>query len=173
MLSGLHLDCLIQTVPLGLSHLSDRLTPFIRFTVSPSPDWATPLTKELLEKPLTTTPPESSVQRTVLTLLAVLLLVVLTFFGINLLRQSDPYVKDVLSQAGDVQRGQVMFQMNCAGCHGFDASGLVGPNLHRVASRKSRIGLIHQVTSGATPPMPQFQPSPQEMADLLEYLESL
>lgn len=137
------------------------------------PDWATPLTKELLEKPLTTTPPESPVQRTVVTLLAVLLLVVLAFLGVHLLRETDPYVKDVLAQAGDVQRGEVMFQMNCAGCHGFDASGLVGPNLHRVASRKSRIGLIHQVTSGSTPPMPQFQPSPQEMADLLEYLESL
>jgi hypothetical protein len=33
--------------------------------------------------------------------------------------------------------------------------------------------LIHQVTSGETPPMPQFQPSAQEMADLLKYLESL
>ncbi len=36
-----------------------------------------------------------------------------------------------------------------------------------------RIGLIHQVTSGATPPMPKFQASPQEMADLLSYLEKL
>jgi mono/diheme cytochrome c family protein len=131
------------------------------------------LTKELLEKPLTATSPEPTVQRTVITLLAVLLLVVLAFVGIHHFRHADPYVRDVLSHAGDAQRGEVMFQMNCASCHGFDASGWVGPNLHRVASRKSRIGLIHQVTSGSTPPMPQFQPSPQEMADLLEYLESL
>lgn len=90
-----------------------------------------------------------------------------------LLRQPDPYVQEVLTRPGDAGQGQVIFQLNCAGCHGFDASGLVGPNLHHVASRKTRTGLIHQVTSGETPPMPQFQPSPQEMADLLEYLESL
>ncbi|NER30629.1 MAG: cytochrome c, partial [Symploca sp. SIO1C4] len=39
--------------------------------------------------------------------------------------------------------------------------------------RKSKISLIHQVTDGKTPPMPKFQPSPQEMADLLSYLEEL
>lgn len=112
-------------------------------------------------------------QRTVVALVAVLVLVVLAFVGIHQSRHADPYIQDVLSQAGDAKQGEVMFQMNCAGCHGFDASGWVGPNLHKVASRKSRIGLIHQVTSGSTPPMPQFQPSPQEMADLLKYLESL
>jgi len=35
------------------------------------------------------------------------------------------------------------------------------------------LDLIRQVTSGQTPPMPQFQPSPQEMADLLKYLEQM
>ncbi|MCY7276760.1 MAG: cytochrome c, partial [Phormidesmis sp. CAN_BIN44] len=37
----------------------------------------------------------------------------------------------------------------------------------------SRTRLIDQVISGKTPPMPQFQPSPQEMADVLSYLKSL
>ncbi|RDH51814.1 cytochrome C, partial [Mastigocladus laminosus WC112] len=32
---------------------------------------------------------------------------------------------------------------------------------------------IHQVISGDTPPMPKFQPSAKEMADLLSYLETL
>ncbi len=89
------------------------------------------------------------------------------------LRQADPYLQDVLAMPGDAHQGQVIFQLNCAGCHGIDATGLVGPNLHRVSSRKSRVGLINQVTSGKTPPMPQFQPNPKEMADLLKYLESL
>lgn len=87
--------------------------------------------------------------------------------------RTDPYLQDVLSVQGDAHQGQVIFQLNCAGCHGVDASGLVGPSLRHVASRKSRVGLINQVTSGRTPPMPQFQPNPQEMADLLGYLESL
>ncbi|MBW4466939.1 MAG: c-type cytochrome [Pegethrix bostrychoides GSE-TBD4-15B] len=89
------------------------------------------------------------------------------------LKRTDPYFQDVLAIQGDAHQGQVIFQLNCAGCHGVDATGLVGPSLQHVASRKSRVGLISQVTSGKTPPMPQFQPSPQEMADLLEYLESL
>jgi hypothetical protein len=42
-----------------------------------------------------------------------------------------------------------------------------------VSTRKSKASLIKQVVSGETPPMPQFQPGPQEMADLLKYLETL
>lgn len=86
---------------------------------------------------------------------------------------SDPYVQQVLSLDGDPVRGHAIFQMNCSSCHGLYANGLVGPSLQDVADHKSRVSLIHQVTSGQTPPMPQFQPSPQEMADLLKYLESL
>ncbi|MEG3839785.1 cytochrome c [Microcoleus sp. herbarium14] len=63
--------------------------------------------------------------------------------------------------------------MNCAGCHISAPESQVGPNLHRVSDRKSEFDLIRQVTSGRTPPMPQFQPSPQEMADLLKYLEQI
>jgi mono/diheme cytochrome c family protein len=85
----------------------------------------------------------------------------------------DPYIQKVLSLSGNTTQGNAIFQMNCSGCHGFEANGKVGPNLHAVASRKSRQALIEQVISGKTPPMPQFQPSPQEMADLLSYLESL
>jgi mono/diheme cytochrome c family protein len=85
----------------------------------------------------------------------------------------DPYVQSVLVRFGNASQGQDIFQMNCAVCHGIGGVGNVGPSLKAVASRKSRTGLIAQVTSGKTPPMPQFQPSPQEMADLLSYLESL
>ncbi|HEY9884533.1 MAG TPA: c-type cytochrome, partial [Thermosynechococcaceae cyanobacterium] len=60
-----------------------------------------------------------------------------------------------------------------AGCHGTEAAGRVGPSLREISNRKSKVSMIHQVISGQTPPMPQFQPSPQEMADLLSYLESL
>lgn len=86
---------------------------------------------------------------------------------------TDPYVQNVLSLNGDAVRGHAIFQMNCSGCHGLYADGQVGPSLHHVSDHRSRISLIHQVTSGSTPPMPQFQPSEQDMADLLKYLESL
>lgn len=106
-------------------------------------------------------------------ILAVLLVVALILMAFHQLRRSDPYVQSVLSLTGDVAQGQVIFQQNCSVCHGLYGDGMVGPSLHHVASRRSRISLIHQVTSGKTPPMPQFQPSPQEMADLLKYLEKL
>jgi mono/diheme cytochrome c family protein len=116
---------------------------------------------------------DTSTQRAiwiVLTLLAAVVVIVLMSYH---LRRADPYVHDVLALQGNPEQGQVIFQLNCAGCHGVAADGRVGPSLHHVASRKSRVGLITQVTSGKTPPMPQFQPTSQEMADLLEYLQSL
>ena len=105
--------------------------------------------------------------------LAVLLVIGASLLGFHLIRASDPYIHSVLSLNGDLGRGHAMFQINCAGCHGLQADGQVGPSLQHVSQRKSKIGLIHQVTSGETPPMPKFQPSPQEMADLLSYLEEL
>jgi mono/diheme cytochrome c family protein len=74
---------------------------------------------------------------------------------------------------GSAENGGRLFLLNCAGCHGIAAQGLVGPNLHGVAQRKSERQLIQQVVSGRTPPMPRFQPEPQAMADLLAYLQSL
>jgi mono/diheme cytochrome c family protein len=106
-------------------------------------------------------------------MVACIVLAMLISLGIYRLRPADPYVQTVLSLTGDRVQGNAIFQMNCAGCHGSLADGRVGPSLLDVSSRKSRISLIHQVTSGQTPPMPQFQPSPQEMADLLSYLQSL
>lgn len=116
---------------------------------------------------------ETLTQRTVWLIVTVLAVVLLVVFAVDRLRYADPYVKSVLSLEGDAAQGQVIFEMNCAVCHGIGGDGRVGPSLHHVASRKSRLGLIHQVTSGETPPMPQFQPTAQEMADLLRYLESL
>ncbi len=114
------------------------------------------------------------IQQLTVIALAILLVIVLAIFGVNMLQTpSDPYIKGVLSLTGDPIQGHAIFQMNCAGCHGWQADGSVGPSLQGVSKRKSRYGLIHQVISGDTPPMPQFQPSVQEMADLLRYLETL
>lgn len=128
-------------------------------------------TVNLLDKKLFK--PEALIQQIALLFMATLLAILLTIFSIHLIRVSDPYVKSVLSLPGNVVQGHAIFQMNCAGCHGWLADGRVGPSLQSVSKRKSRFGLIHQVTSGETPPMPQFRPSPQEMADLLSYLETL
>jgi len=113
------------------------------------------------------------IQQLVLLAVAALLTLLIVLFGIHLIQLSDPYIKSVLTRPGDLIQGQAIFQMNCAGCHGLQADGSVGPSLQGVSKRKSRYGLIRQVTSGETPPMPQFQPSVKEMADLLKYLETL
>ena len=94
-------------------------------------------------------------------------------FGWQVLRESNPYINSVLTKTGDPVLGHAIFQINCSGCHGLDAGGRVGPSLHDISKRKSPHSLIEQVTSGNTPPMPQFQPNPQEMADLLSYLATL
>jgi mono/diheme cytochrome c family protein len=104
------------------------------------------------------------------TMMLVLSLLILAWY-VN--RVSDPYIQQVLSLRGDQVRGYEIFEINCAGCHGKEADGIVGPSLHHVPKRKSKVSLITQVISGKTPPMPKFQPSVQEMADLLSYLENL
>jgi len=93
--------------------------------------------------------------------------------GYKQLSKLDPYVQTVFSLTGSRAQGRAIFEMNCAGCHGWEAGGKVGPTLQGVSQRKSPEQLIAQVTSGKTPPMPQFQPSAREMADLLSYLEQL
>ncbi|MEA5391117.1 cytochrome c [Cyanobium gracile UHCC 0139] len=87
--------------------------------------------------------------------------------------RSDPYTRQTLELTGSSTDGGRLFRLNCAGCHGLAAQGLVGPDLHGVDRRKNDRQLIQQVVSGRTPPMPSFQPEPQAMADLLAFLHSL
>ena len=106
-------------------------------------------------------------------IIGVLLGILLCVIAIYSIRMADPYVRDVLHLKGNVGNGQAIFQMNCAGCHGDFGVGKVGPSLEHVSSRKTKIGMIRQITTGKTPPMPKFQASPTEMADLLSYLDTL
>ena len=85
----------------------------------------------------------------------------------------DPYTQAVLALDGDPGQGGRLFRINCAGCHGLAAQGLVGPDLHGVADRKNDVQLVRQVVSGQTPPMPRFELEPQAMADLISHLHHL
>jgi mono/diheme cytochrome c family protein len=131
------------------------------------------LTPTAVDKPIPKPDLGNLWQQVLLLVLTVVAVVVLVSVGIEYVQMQDPYVQAVLAETGDPDRGEAIFINNCAGCHRADGSGLVGPSLWGVSDRRSKFALIHQVVSGATPPMPQFQPSPQEMADLLRYLESL
>lgn len=115
-----------------------------------------------------------TIQRTAIVGVAIVLFFLCgTLLTIYFNRVSDPYVREVLTLSGDSSKGQAMFEINCAGCHQGQFAASVGPNLKDIAKHKSKVSIIYQVTSGKTPPMPKFQPDPQEMADLLNYLEKL
>ncbi|MGD1804616.1 c-type cytochrome [Dapis sp. BLCC M126] len=105
--------------------------------------------------------------------LAVLLAILFIILGVNQFQVSDPYSKNVLSLEGDPVKGQAIFKMNCAGCHEWPIDSQVGPSLEGISQHKSDVAIIKQVVSGQTPPMPQFQPNEQEMADLLSYLKQI
>ncbi len=117
--------------------------------------------------------PSLLAQRIILIIVLCTLIIGVTILGIYWHRVSDPYVQEVLSLPGDATKGNAIFQINCAGCHGLEADINVGPSLQDIPKRKSKVGIIYQVISGKTPPMPKFQPNAQEMSDLLTYLEQL
>jgi mono/diheme cytochrome c family protein len=134
-----------------------------------------PLTPETLEDQLEDQLDDLRLplRRLVITLLAFTLIIGLSIAGFRYVQASDPYIREVLALDGLSPRGEAIFKMNCAVCHGIQATGEVGPNLVGIADHRTKVSLIQQVTSGRTPPMPQFQPDPQSMADLLAYLERL
>ena len=86
---------------------------------------------------------------------------------------NNKYIIKTLELDGSVNKGDALFKINCVGCHGISARGLVGPDLHSITQRLNDKEIIKQVTGGLTPPMPSFEIDPQNMSNLLEYLHSL
>lgn len=117
-------------------------------------------------------PPARQGLITALTLLAAAACILLLLVLLPAAR-SDPYTRQTLELVGSAENGGRLFRINCAGCHGIAAQGLVGPSLQGVSQRRNDRQLITQVVSGSTPPMPRFQPEPQAMADLLAHLRTL
>ena len=94
------------------------------------------------------------------------------FFYLNQ-DEKKTYILKTLELSGSVKDGDAIFKMNCVGCHGITARGLVGPDLHSITQRLNDKDIIKQVTEGLTPPMPSFEIDPQNMSNLLSYLNSL
>ena len=88
-------------------------------------------------------------------------------------QESDTFITKTLELKGSVENGDVIFKMNCVGCHGITARGLVGPDLHSITNRLSDKEIIKQVVQGRTPPMPSFEIDSQNMSNLLVYLHTL
>lgn len=74
---------------------------------------------------------------------------------------------------GDAAQGRHLFLMNCAHCHGDDARGDEGPDLHNLHRSDAR---IHEViTAGIKGEMPSFgkKLGDPDVQQLISYLRTL
>ena len=105
-------------------------------------------------------------------MLIIILVICFSLFYLNQ-EEKNPFILKTLELKGSVEEGDSLFKMNCVGCHGITARGLVGPDLHSITERLDDRKIIKQVVDGLTPPMPSFEIDPQNMSNLLTYLHSL
>ena len=118
---------------------------------------------------------ERDIKRELLKLFLIVFVVFLICFSIFFINhnENNDYIIKTLKIDGSSQEGDALFKVNCVGCHGITARGLVGPDLHSITKRLNDKEIINQVTGGLTPPMPSFEIDPLNMSNLLKYLHSL
>ena len=118
---------------------------------------------------------EKDLKREYLVRLLIFFVVSLICFLIFFFNQHEnsKYIIETLELNGSAEEGNALFKINCVGCHGIKARGLVGPDLHSITQRLNDKEIIKQVTGGLTPPMPKFEIDPVNMSNLLKYLHSL
>ena len=114
-------------------------------------------------------------KREFLKIIFIVFIVLLICFSIFFIthHKNNEYIIETLELDGSIEEGDALFKMNCVGCHGITARGLVGPDLHSITQRLNDKEIIKQVTGGLTPPMPSFEIDPGNMSNLLKYLHSL
>ena len=118
---------------------------------------------------------EKNFKREFLKIIFIAFVVLLICFSIFFIthHKNNEYIIETLELDGSIEEGDALFKMNCVGCHGITARGLVGPDLHSITQRLNDKEIIKQVTGGLTPPMPSFEIDPVNMSNLLKYLHSL
>ena len=67
-------------------------------------------------------------------IVCLILLISSSFFYFNH-EENNTYILKTLELNGSVREGDTLFKMNCVGCHGITARGLVGPDLHSITMR--------------------------------------
>ena len=115
---------------------------------------------------------ERDFKRASLKILFIVFLICFSLFFVNH-HENNKYIIETLELNGSSEEGEALFKMNCVGCHGITARGLVGPDLHSITKLLNDKEIIKQVTGGLTPPMPSFEIDSVNMSNLLKYLHSL
>jgi cytochrome c oxidase cbb3-type subunit 3 len=89
--------------------------------------------------------------------------------------QRDPAVSNAMTVAivAEANPGYTLFEKNCAHCHGDDAQGDEGPNLHNLVKSDGRIATI--INGGIKGEMPAFRKKFNEadIRALVSYLRTL
>ncbi|HZC36527.1 MAG TPA: cytochrome c [Chthoniobacterales bacterium] len=106
--------------------------------------------------------------------------VVGAFLGVARVVQSNVSISSMRSAAQSgaskdpkVAAGAKLFALNCAHCHGVDATGDEGPDLHKVTKTDERIKST--ILNGVKGEMPAFgkKLTPDDAATLVVFIRSL
>jgi len=73
----------------------------------------------------------------------------------------------------DVATGKQIFAAQCSGCHGFDGSGQLGPNLHGVEARRGDAGIFSVVRNGTGAMPPVMALNDQRVWQVVSYVRTL
>lgn len=86
---------------------------------------------------------------------------------------ASPPAPTTVAPLADATRGRQLFLLNCAHCHGVDARGDEGPDLHGLRKSDARLAAI--ITNGIRGEMPNFGKKlrPEDVQQLILFLHSL
>jgi cytochrome c oxidase cbb3-type subunit III len=73
----------------------------------------------------------------------------------------------------DIAMGKQLYAANCASCHGVDATGQLGPNLHGVVQRRGEEGVFGIVRNGMGGMPPIMSINDQRVRQVIGYLRTL
>lgn len=106
-------------------------------------------------------------------------LILSVFFALVLLssgcsKQHEPAEAVKPQSRAQAEQSRKLFENLCAGCHGKDARGGVGPDLTATSFKygKNRADIMKTITNGRSGGMPAFESylKPEEIAALADYI---
>jgi mono/diheme cytochrome c family protein len=77
----------------------------------------------------------------------------------------------ILALEGDAVKGQILYENNCASCHGMEGEGISGPSLVEWVPQLTGTEILQTIVEGPGE-MTEFGDyfDDQQLADILEYL---